>query len=81
MCVIADPPFRDREFKSRPAVARISGLYIRVSTEMQTEGNSLTTQETGLRRYTAHHECIVTRVLIEAGLENEQSGRDNHSNT
>ncbi|MCK4850288.1 MAG: recombinase family protein, partial [Phycisphaerae bacterium] len=61
--------------KSSQAATKRCGLYIRVSTEMQTDGNSLSTQKTRLHQYVAQRKWTVGKVFTEAGLSAKNTRR------
>ena len=61
--------------KTTPDAAKRCGLYIRVSTEMQTDGNSLSTQKKRLCRYVADRDWTVAKVFTEAGLSAKNTKR------
>ena len=73
--MIADLQTKRTKSESSQDDTKRCGLYIRVSTEMQTDGNSLSTQETRLHRYVAQREWIVGKVFIEAGLSAKNTKR------
>ena len=50
-------------------------IYVRVSTEMQVENNSLSTQEGQLRSYAEMHGWTVAKVFTDAGLSAKDTRR------
>ena len=55
--------------------AKRCGVYVRVSTEMQVENNSLTTQETQLKAWAEGHGWVVVKVFADAGLSAKDTKR------
>jgi site-specific DNA recombinase len=55
--------------------ARRCGIYLRVSTEMQVDRNSLATQEAQLTSYAELHEWTVAKVFTDAGLSAKDTKR------
>ena len=57
------------------AATKRCGIYIRVSTEMQVERNSLTTQESQLTSYAELHGWTVAKLFTDAGLSAKDTRR------
>ena len=73
--MIVDLQIERTKPKSSQVATKRCGLYIRVSTEMQTDGNSLNTQRTRLHQYVAQREWTVGKVFTEAGLSAKNTKR------
>lgn len=66
---------KSRARKATTSATKRCGLYVRVSTEMQTDRNSLSTQETHLRQYARHRKWVIAKVFTDAGLSAKNTKR------
>ena len=57
------------------AAVKRCGVYLRVSTEMQVDRNSLSTQESQLLSYAEMHGWQVAKVFTDAGLSAKDTRR------
>jgi len=64
-----------RTRKTKPQDAKRCGIYLRVSTDMQVERNSLTTQESQLASYAELHGWTIAKVFTDAGLSAKNTKR------
>ena len=72
---MANMAVKSRVHRATTNAVKRCGLYVRVSTEMQTDRNSLSTQESHLRQYAQHRKWIVARVFTDAGLSAKNTKR------